>query len=254
MTRTLPAYRGLRLLAVCLAVFFPAAALAQSDDDAPIPYDDDSSQEDTVKPRKAKKRRAVEDTREEEEEEAEGEESKASLDDPNIGVGGEFLSGVALLDAARFGVDPRYYLGVRFTWEFGRLIPDEYLREMFFADVTWFYSWSKDGTALVNVDTHLHDFTLAPAFNLPFGHGSWMSFYAQLGLGFDYSYSIAKIDKNSVTLGGTKFLFQYGIGLRGRPAVVADGSIRIAFRIEITRFIRGYMHDMYIGAGLGMDF
>jgi hypothetical protein len=59
---------------------------------------------------------------------------------------------------------------------------------------------------------------------------------------------------NTVTLGGTKFLFQYGIGLRGRPAVVADGSVRIQFRIELTRFIRGYMHDMYIGGGIGMIF
>ncbi|MFZ5444674.1 MAG: hypothetical protein ACOZQL_32065 [Myxococcota bacterium] len=254
MTFTSPVSRGVRLLAVCLTAVFPLTAVAQSDDDAPIPYDDDSAQEEPLRPKKAKKKRRAEEIREEDEEEKEGEESKASLDDPNIGVGGELLSGLALLDSAKFGVDPRYYFGVRFTWEFGRLIPDEYLREMFFADVTWFYSWTKEGTTQVNVDTHLHDFTIAPAFNLPFGHGSWMSFYAQLGAGFDYSYSITKIDKNTVTLGGTKFLFQYGIGLRGRPAVVADGSIRIDFRVEVTRFVRGYMHDMYIGAGLGMVF
>jgi hypothetical protein len=246
-------FRISRLPAVLLTALLSVPAFAQSDDDAPIPYEDDTVQQETVKPRKGKKRRA-EEIREEDEEERAGEESKTSLDDPNIGVGGELLSGLALLDASRGGVDPRYYFGVRFTWEFGRLIADEYLREMFFADVTWFYATSKDGTAQVNVDTHLHDFTLAPAFNLPFGQGSWMSFYAQVGAGFDYSYSTTKIDANTVTLGGTKFLFQYGVGLRGRPAVVADGSVRIAFRIEVTRFVRGYMHDMYIGAGLGMTF
>lgn len=239
-----------------LAVFLAATsmtAFAQSDDDAPIPYGDESEARDDVRPKKTKKKRRAEALREEEEDEKAGEESLASLDDPNVGFAFDFLSGVALIDASRFGVDPRYYLGARVTWEFGRLIPDEFLREMFFADVTWFYTWTKDGTNQVNVDTHLHNFTVAPAFALPFGK-SFMSAYAQVGAGFDYSYSITKIDTNSVTLGGSKFLFQYGLGLRGRPAVTADGKIRIQFRIEVTRFVRGYMHDMYIGGGLGMVF
>jgi hypothetical protein len=243
------------LLAVTLAASM--AAYAQSDDDAPIPYGDgDEASGDTekVKPRKSKKKRRAEEIREEDEEEKEGEESLASIDDPNIGIGGDILMGVALLDSAKAGLDPRYFFGVRFTWEFGRLIPDEYLREMFFMDVTWTYAATKEGTAQVNVDTHLHNFTLAPAFTLPFGNKSPVAIYAQLGLGFDYSYSVTKIDMQTVTLGGTKFLFQYGIGLRGRPAVVADGTVRIQFRIELTRFIRGYMHDMYLGGGFGMIF
>jgi opacity protein-like surface antigen len=244
-------------LLVCAAVLLPGAALAGGDDDEAIPYDDGGDDNDTVKPRKKKKRRAADETREEDDEEREGEVTLANVDDPNVGVGGDFLSGVALLDASKSGVDPRYYFGVRFTWEFGRLIPDEYLREMFFADVMWTYAASKDGTNQVNVDTHLHDFTLAPAFALRLGQ-SFMSFYAQLGLGFDYSYSVTQIRNadttSNITLGGTKFLFQYGIGLRGRPAVVGDGSVRIQFRIELMRFIRGYMHDMYLGAGLGMIF
>jgi hypothetical protein len=241
------------LLAVTLAASM--AAYAQSDEDAPIPYGDgDDSAVDKVKPRKSKKKRRAEEIREEDEEEKAGEETMASVDDPNIGIGGDIMSGVALLDSAKGGVDPRYYFGLRFTWEFGRLIPDEFLREMFFMDVAWTYAVSREGTTQVNVDTNLHDFTLAPAFALPFGSGSPIAFYAQVGLGFDYSYSVTKIDQQTVTLGGTKFLFQYGIGLRGRPAVVADGSIRIQFRIDVTRFIRGYLHDMYIGGGLGMIF
>lgn len=244
MTRT--------LLAVFLAAT-SATAFAQTDDDAPIPYDDGPSDREQVRPKKAKKKRRAEDLREEDESEKAGEESMASLDDPNVGFGFDFLSGVALIDAPQGGVNPRYYLGARVTWEFGRLVPDEYLREMFFADLTWWYTWTKDGTNQVNVDTHLHDFTIAPAFAIPFGK-SFMSAYAQVGAGFDYSYSITKIDMNSVTLGGTKFLFQYGLGLRGRPAVTEDGKVRLQFRVEVTRFIRGYMHDMYIGGALGMVF
>lgn len=242
------------LLAVTLAASM--GAYAQSDDDdAPLPYGDgDEASGEQVRPRKAKKRRRAEEIREEDEEEKEGEESLASLDDPNIGIGGDFLMGVALLDSAKAGVDPRYFIGARFSWEFGRLIPDEYLREMFFMDVTWTYASTREGTAQINVATHLHNFTLAPAFALPFGSKSPIAFYAQLGLGFDSSYTVTKIDAQTVTLGGTKFLFQYGIGLRGRPAVVADGSVRISFRIELTRFIRGYMHDMYLGGGFGMIF
>ena len=245
MTRTLMA----------VVLLSSMVAFAQSDDDAPIPYGDgDEASSDSVTPKKAKKKRRAEEIREEDQEEAEGEESMASVDDPNVGVGADILMGVALLDAAKFGVDPRYFFGARFTWEFGRLIPDEYLREMFFMDVTWTYAATKEGTNQVNVDTHLHNFTVAPAFELPFGHGSVVGAYAQLGLGFDYSYSVTKIDTQTVTLGGTKFLFQYGLGIRGRPAVVADGSVRISFRIEVTRFIRGYMHDMYFGGGVGMIF
>jgi len=241
------------LLAVIVAAT-SLTAFAQSDDDAPLPYGDQDSTVDKVTPKKAKKKRRAEEIREEDEEEKAGEETLANVDDPNIGIGGDIVMGVALLDSSKFGVDPRYFFGVRFTWEFGRLIPDEYLREMFFADLSYFYSSTKDGTTQVNVESNLHDFTVAPAFALPFGQGSWFAAYAQVGVGFDYSYSLTKIDANTVTLGGTKFLFQYGLGLRGRPAVVGDGTVRIQFRIEVTRFIRGYMHDMYIGGALGMIF
>lgn len=73
-------------------------------------------------------------------------------------------------------------------------------------------------------------------------------------MGFNVDYSVLHLDANSTSLTGTKFLFQYGLGLRGRPAVVANGTVRLEFRVELTRFIRGYMHDMYIGAGMGMAF
>lgn len=244
MTRTLLA----AILLCCSSV-----AWAQTDDDdAPIPYDDGSG--DTGEAPRPRKKRRPDALREEDEDARRNEEeSLVGLDDPNVGVGGSFLSGLALLESSKNGVDPRYYLGVRFTWEFGRLMNDPFLREMFFADVMWMYSWTQDGTDFVKVSDHLHDFTVAPAIALRFGE-SFMSAYAQLGAGFSYSQSISTVGMSNVTLGGTKFLFQYGIGLRGRPAVVADGSVRIEFRVELTRFIRGYIHDMMIGAGVGMIF
>lgn len=249
----------IRVLFALLLLSAPMPALAQRDDDADPYGDQDSEYKAKVKSRKAKRhsRSQADDLREEadrDDEENEGPKSMASADDPNIGVGADVVAGVALLSSAKFGVDPRFFFGARFTWEFGRLIPDEYLREMFFLDVTWLYAPSKDGTAQVNVDTHLHNFTIAPAFALPFGK-SFMAAYLQLGGGIDYSYSVMRLEANPPsTLSGVKPLFQYGLGLRGRPAVVANGSIRIQFRIEVTRFIRGYLHDMYFGAGVGMIF
>lgn len=239
-----------RLLLAAL-LFTSVPAFAQSDDDAPIPYDDDSG-ENTAAPKKIKRHHDT--LREEEEEEQEREETLTHLDDPNIGVGAEFMPGVMLLESSKgAGVEARFMYGFRFTWEFGRLIPDEYLREMFFADVAWQYSAYRDGTTQVYTDTNYHYFTLAPAFAIPFGK-SFMSAYAQLGIGFNYTGTSQYIGADRVDLSGTKFLFQYGIGLRGRPAVVADGSIRISFRVELTRFLRGYMSDTFIGAGVGMIF
>jgi hypothetical protein len=239
-----------KLLALSLAV--SVTALAEGDDDAPIPYDDDGASEQRYAPKKARKKRRTE-IREEDEEEKAGEESMAGVDDPNIGVGGELIAALGLLDASRGGVDPRFAFGVRFTWEWGRLIPDEYLREMFFADVQWTVTGTREGTNQVATETTLHNFTVAPAFALPFGR-SFMSAFAQVGVGFNFASTATRIDNNTVNLAGTKFLFQYGIGLRGRPALVGDGSVRLTFRIDVTRFIRGYMHDMFIGGGVGLIF
>ena len=239
------------LFAVCLVA--SSLSWAQSDDDAPIPYDDDTTEQNEYAPRKAKKKKRADTLREEEEDAKDRDVSLTSVDDPNVGVGFSFLSGVALLEASRNGIDPRYYLGARFTWEFGRLIPDEYLREIFFADVMWLYTWTSDGTDLVRVTDHIHDFTVAPAFALRLGE-SFMSAYAQVGAGFSYTQSVTTVDATNVSLGGTKFLFQYGIGLRGRPALTVDKTVRLEFRIELTRFIRGYIHDMVIGGSLGLIF
>ncbi len=239
----------MRFLLLSLAVFASSPVLAQNDDanDAPIPYEDDTEPSAKKPARKFRPR-----IREEDEGEALGEASLAHRDDPNIGVSFEVLSGIMLLDSTR-GVlaDVRYMPGVRITWEWGRLIPDEYLREMFFTDLTWQYTGSKDGTRMVNAMTASHSFTVAPAVAYPFGK-SVFSGYAQVGAGLNYTDSRLMVDTAVTQVQGAKFLFQYGLGIRARPAIVADGSIRLSFRLEVTRFVRGYMHDMFIGGSVGV--
>jgi hypothetical protein len=237
------------LLAAILALSMPA--LAQADDDAPIPYDDEPA-ENPAAPKKLKRR--AETLREEEDEALAREETLTHLDDPNIGVGAEFAPGLMLLESSKgAGVEARFMYGVRVTWEFGRLIPDEFLREMFFADVSWQHTSARDGTRQVATDTTFHYVTIAPAVALPLGK-SFMSAYAQVGVGLNYTTVSQSIGMDRVELSGSKFLFQYGVGLRGRPAVLADGSVRISFRVELTRFLRGYMSDTLIGAGVGVVF
>lgn len=239
------------LLAVLLVLSTAVQAQWGDDDDAPIPYDDGPEVNDAAPKRGSRPRDRV---REEDEDEEAAEETLAHLDDPNIGVGGDLIAGVVLLDSSKGAlVEPRFLFGVRFTWEFGRLIPDEYLREMFFADVSWQYTAYSAGTAQVHTDTSYNYFTAAPAFALPLGK-SFMSAYAQLGVGFSYVSASQYVGVDRIDVGGTKFLLQYGLGLRGRPAVVADGSVRIAFRVEVTRFLRGYMSDTFIGVGAGAVF
>lgn len=234
-------------------LLLPLHALAQASDDAPIPYEDDDDTATTVRQKQHKRPR--DQLREEDEDAKEGEHTLAHLDDPNVGLSIEGLAGAMLFESARGAlIDPRFMGGARFTWEYGRLIPDEYLREIFFADVTWQYAATQDGTTLVHDDTHVHYFTASPGFALPLGK-SPMSAYAQVGAGVNFTTSVLHVGDNAPTpISASKFLFQYGIGLRGRPAVVANGSVRISFRIELTRFIRGYMHDTFIGGSVGMTF
>lgn len=243
----------MRTAALALLLLLPQAATAQKRDDDPIPYSDDDDERRSL-PRKS------EPTRELPEETAVEEEDRrvslTSQDDPNIGLSLELVQGVLLLESSRGGgVDPRYQLGVRFTWEFGRLIPDESLREMFFADVTWLYAWSRaDGTAEVNTNANYHDFTFAPAFALPLGKKSPVAFYGQLGAGVSYQTASLNVAATSTDIAGTKFLFQYGLGFRFRPAIVEGDWMRLSFRLELTRFRRGYMDDTLLGGSIGLTF
>lgn len=236
---------------VVAALVWAVPAVAQQKDDEPIPYGDEPEEQPTAKPKKSKKHERL---REEEESEVAGLETLTHLDDPNIGLGGDLIAGAMLLESSRGGgTDPRFLFGVRFTWEWGRLIADEFLRELFFADLTWQFTSTSDGTTEVHGEATQHYFTAAQAVAWPLGK-SFMSAYAELGAGLNLDFSSVTVDKATTQITGAKFLFQYGIGLRGRPALTDPGWFRLEFRIELTRFVRGYMNDTLLGGSVGVVF
>jgi hypothetical protein len=179
----------------------------------------------------------------------------AGEDDPNVGVAGELVAGVMLLDSSRGAlVEPRLHLGLRFTWEFGRLFWDETLREALFADLGWGYTLLREGTPRVYVDTHYHAFTIAPAYEFQLGPESDLGIFVQAGAGLGYQYTVANHDGNQTLIAGVKPVLQYGLGFRGRPRLRVDGDMRVSFRVELTRFRRGYMDDTLIAGSLGIAY
>lgn len=254
-------FKGSALRRTAMAALFAfstltaGAALAQ-DDDAPIPYPD---QEESDAPRTKKLPRRSDETytpREETEDEAnEREKPLAGLDDPNLGLAIELLSGAMFPDASKGGFpDGRFTWGARFTWEVGRVTGNETLQEALFGDVTWSYAAWRDGTAQIHGDTNLHYFTVAPAYGLPFGPNKIFALYGQLGAGIAYQATNIAVDDARTDVAGVKPLFQYGVGLRGHPTVIEDLPMRISFRLEVTRFRRGYMDDTFAGGSVGVDF
>lgn len=243
-----------RLLCVLLLLLVaPLSTWAQKGDDAPIPYDDGDDevpaqehQRRAKRPRDALREKAEENTA-----------RTGHLDDPNVGLSVEAIAGAMLLESSRGAlVDPRFMVGARLTWEFGRLLSDELLREMFFADIGWQYTATGDGTTAVRVDTAFHSFTVAPAFAWRFGQ-SPVAAFVQLGLGFNYTYSVLQLDGVPTDLSALKLLFQYGLGLRFRPAIVTikgKDVLRLSFRLEVTRFLRWYMSDTFLGGSVGLTF
>lgn len=256
---------------LCLTLA-PFAAHGAGSDDAPIPFSDEDKTDDTERRTLPKRSEVSDSVREESEfEQLERERTMAGFDDPNIGLSAEFVVGLMLLDSSRGQlVETVPAWGVRFTWEWGRLLSDETLRDALFADVTWEYAGLRDGTGLpgsacekalvsckgkgVYGDSNYHYFTLAPAYGFLLGSKSPWSLYAQVGAGLGYQFSALHVTSAETQIAGTKPVFQYGIGFRGRPAVVADGSVRISFRIELTRFRRGYMDDTFLGGSIGATF
>jgi hypothetical protein len=245
-----------RVLAVLVLV--PCGALAQARDDAPIPYGtEDAPRPLTNSPEDQRLRARL---REDDAEVRAGARSLAHLDDPTVGLSAEAVLGAMLFASSRGAfVDPRFMVGVRLTWELRRLIADEFLRELFFLDVGWQFATTRDGTQQVHASATTHYFTLAPAVALPFGK-SPLAGYAQLGAGLAYTLSSLQVVQGTVAetnLGGTRFLFQYGVGVRFRPELfrlAGPEVVRLSFRIELTRFLRGYLSDTFLGGSVGLTF
>lgn len=246
------------LLFSLVAFALTASNARAQEDDAPIPYTDQESPPPTDDQGLRELPRHSDssgDLREESELEEQGDQLLYRLDDPNLGVGGSFLGGALLLDsAAARGVEARFAWGLRFTWEFGRLIPQDPFHEALFADVSWMYGAYHDGTSRIFDDANFHYFTVAPAYELHLGGGTDYGVYAQLGGGFAYQFSALHADGAESTISGVKPVLQYGVGFRARPTLLQQPNLRLALRLELTRFRRGYMDDTLAAASVGANF
>jgi hypothetical protein len=245
-----------RLLPLLLgALAFATPALAQDQDDAPIAYPDDDGEEDAPRklPRRSEDPTADYD-RMRDQEEAEGDfEHLAGTDDPNKGFAGELVLGTMLLDSSRGRfADPTFGMGLRFTWEYGRILNNEPLRETLWADVRWMMAGTSDGTQLINSHSRIHYFSLAPAYEYVFGASKMFGVFGQLGGGFAYQSSDITIGDQVTPLAGVKPLLQYGLGFRGRPRL--SEKLCLSFRVELMRFRRGYLDDTFFGGSIGTAF
>ncbi len=236
-----------------------APALAQDEDD-PYAYPDEepandaSDSYDGVRP---KVDEADDFRRVSEQEYDDGEDGfkpLSGLDDPNLGVAMEFITGALFLDSPRGrAAETRLGLGVRATWEYGRILDNESLREALWADVRWTFGGTSDGTDFIQGKTHLHYFTIAPAYELKLGKSDF-GFFAQAGGGIAYTSSTITIDTVETKVSGSKPLLQYGVGFRGRPRLTSSGNFRLAFRLEAMGYRRGYHNDFFLGGSLGTAF
>lgn len=183
-------------------------------------------------------------------------ERLSGIDDPGVGLFAEFIGAAMFVEAARGSlVDARFGFGGRLTWDWGRILPNETLRQALFADIQYLYtSWS-EGTSAVFADTRFHYLTIAPAYTFPFGEGSPYGFYLQVGAGIALSGSTLSIDGERYSHGGLQPLLQYGLGIRGKPRLGGvENLLRLTFRIELTRYRRGYADDTYLGGAVGVGF
>ncbi|ATB48944.1 hypothetical protein MYMAC_004577 [Corallococcus macrosporus DSM 14697] len=236
-----------------------APALAQDEDDPyaypdEVPADDASESYDEIRPK-------VDQTddfrRVSEQEHDDGEDDfkpLSGLDDPNLGVAMEFIAGALFLDSPRGRfAETRPGLGVRATWEYGRILDDEALREALWADLRWTFGGTSDGTDFIQANSNFHYFTIAPAYELKLGKSDF-GFYAQAGGGIAYTASTLDIDTAQTKVSGIKPLIQYGVGFRGRPRLTSSGNFRLAFRLEALGYRRGYQNDFFLGGSLGTAF
>lgn len=258
-----------RLLFLSALLLAPLAS-AQSDDQA-IPYSDDGNDDDRNRRELPNKSDSSPTVREETEvEERDRAESLAHIDDPSIGIGAEIVVGGTLIDSARGALfDGQATGGFRVTWEWSRTVfSDELFRELSFVDVTWFHAGTSEGTQLVYAKSYYNYFSLAPAFSFPFGSKSPVSVFAQLGIGLVFNPTVLVLNQEPFTNSAVKLLIQYGAGLRFRPLIFtwgrragpnadfaeAENGLRLSFRIELTRFRRGYIDDTFLGGSAGVTF
>ena len=183
------------------------------------------------------------------------EEHLTGLDDPGAGIFIEVFAAAMFTEASRGSlVDAHFGIGARLTWDFGKIFTNDMLRQAFFIDLQYLYSGFQDGTKEVSAFTSFHYLTIAPAYAFPFGENSPYAFFLQLGGGIAIENSPLTVDGVSYANGGVAPVFQYGLGFRGKPRLSSESGLRLSFRIDVTRFRRGYADDTYVGGGLGLGF
>ncbi|WP_199243252.1 hypothetical protein [Vitiosangium sp. GDMCC 1.1324] len=231
------------------------------DEDQPYAYPDDDKPDKEVGSRRRRGSEYEDPAKEfrraaEEDDEEKGYERLSNMDDPNKGFAFEFLGGALFVSSPRgqFLGDAQPAIGGRFTWEMGRIFNTEALRESFWFDVRYMYAGQREGTTLIVGDTRLHYATIAPAYELTFGEGSDYGVYAQLGGGIAYEHTALEVGGKLTPVDGIKPLVQYGVGLRGRTKLSSESNVRLSWRVELTRFRRGYMDDTFLGASIGTAF
>jgi hypothetical protein len=228
------------------------------DEDSPYAYPEEDKPERAQQRRRRQEEDMAADFRRaaEGDEEEKGYEGMSRLDDPNTGIAFEVLGGAMFLSSPRGQLvgDLLPAVGGRFTWEYGRLLGSEALREALWFDVRYTYAGVREGTKLIVGDTQLHYATIAPAYELTFGESSDYGAYAQLGGGFVYEHTTLEVGGKLTPMDGTKLLIQYGVGLRGRTKLSLESNVRLAWRVELMRFRRGYQDDTFVGASLGTAF
>jgi hypothetical protein len=224
------------------------------DEDTPDSYPDEEQPDSSPRPVEPEEDTAA-DFRSEEGDE-ENDERVSRMDDPNMGVAFEALGGAMLVSSPRgrlFG-DFLPAVGGRFTWEYGRLLDSDTLRESLWFDVRYTHAGVREGTKLIVGDTRLHYVALAPAYALMFGESSDYGVYAQVGGGIAYEHTTLEVGGKVTPMDGFKPLIQYGVGLRGRTQLSSESNMRLAWRVELMRFRRGYLDDTFVGASLGSAF
>ncbi len=248
-----------RLLLFLGALALSTPALAQDEDeDAPLAYPDDEEEEDEedARPRQLPRRSdptADYDRMKDEAEDDDEFEYLARGDDPNRGFAGELILGAMLLESSQGKfADPTPSFGLRFTWEYGRILNNEPLRETLWADIRWMMAGKSAGTELINGSSRNHYFSVAPAYEYVFGETKAFGIFGQLGGGFAYQSTSLTIGTEVTAVKGIKPLIQYGMGFRGRPRL--SDTMSLAFRVEVMRFRRGYMDDTFVGGSIGTAF
>jgi hypothetical protein len=237
----------LRSFALVLALTLPSAVLGAEED--PVPYSDDPPD------RQSRPSRSAPATGIPSSDVEDPEQEMYRHDDPYVGLGAELVGGWMLLDSSQGAlVESSLGLGIRGVWEFGRSFSDELLRNALFADVMYAFSWHSAGTQITNATSYYHYLSVAPAWMFRFGEGNPFGVYLQLGGGLSIQGSTLRQNGVATSVTGFKPLIQYGGGFRFVPRLSPDGTVRLAFRLELTRFRRGYMDDTLIGLSAGAVF